>query len=118
MLRTASRFALLAAFGLACIVAVSGCASAADAPSADAPVGAAGADIYVSPDGDDAAAGTQAAPFATLERARDVVRGLRAGDDFAGATVNVGAGVYELTKPLVLGPEDSGTDGAPVVSMV
>jgi len=38
MLSTASRFALLAAFGLAWIAAVSGCASAADGP-----VGAAGA---------------------------------------------------------------------------
>ncbi len=71
--------------------------------------------LYVAPDGDDASVGTANAPFATLQRGRDELRALRAADDFAGATVNVRPGTYELTGPLVLGPEDSGTPIAPVV---
>ena len=35
------------------------------------------ADLYVSPSGSDAAEGTEARPFASLERARDAVRGLK-----------------------------------------
>ena len=36
-----------------------------------------GADFHVAPNGDDAHAGTESKPFATLERARDEVRKLK-----------------------------------------
>ncbi|MCD6362308.1 MAG: hypothetical protein J7M38_15735, partial [Armatimonadetes bacterium] len=53
------------------------------------PVCAAPTDIFVAPGGNDDAAGTQAAPFATLQRAQEAVRELRAADDFTGVTVHV-----------------------------
>ena len=85
---------------------------------------AAPVDVFVSTSGDDAWSGTLAAPnagntdgpFATLARARDEVRRLKAAGKLAqGATVHVRQGTYRLTEPVRLGAEDSGTPGAPVV---
>ncbi len=74
------------------------------------------ADFYVAPDGSDSNPGTQAQPFATLTRARDAVRELKSrGPLTEPVHVYVSGGRYRLTEPLVLGPEDSGTEGAPVV---
>jgi hypothetical protein len=71
----------------------------------------AGREFYVAVDGRDDAAGTKAAPFATIARARDAIRKLaKAG----GTTVWIGRGRYFLGKPLVLSPGDSGTEDAPV----
>src|SRR5262249_15025464 len=55
-------------------------------------------------------------PFATLARARDPVRRLKAdrGPD-AGAMVLVRGGSYLLTEPVPFGPDDSGTKDRPVV---
>lgn len=65
--------------------------------------------LYVSPTGNDAAAGTKAAPFATLERARDEMRALKkAGKLAGGATVELSAGTYQLSKPFELTAVDSG----------
>jgi len=59
-------------------------------------------DIVVSPHGNDAAAGTADAPLASLTAARDKAR------QQAGAVrIVLQDGVYRLTEPLVLGPEDS-----------
>ncbi|NLX13170.1 MAG: right-handed parallel beta-helix repeat-containing protein [Phycisphaerales bacterium] len=67
------------------------------------------ADFYVSPTGNDTAPGTAAAPFATLEHARQAVgERVRAGLD-RNLRVAVRGGVYELNEPLVFGPEDGGT---------
>ena len=82
------------------------------------------ADYYVATDGCDAWSGTQSAPdgtktdgpFATLHRARDAVRELKAGRKGRGPiTVMVRAGTYYLSEPLRLGPEDSGTAKRPVI---
>jgi len=78
--------------------------------------------LFVSPDGDDGWSGTLArpnadrtnGPVATLHRARDAVRQVRAADPGKPVTVTVRKGVYYLPEPLVLGPEDSGTPQTPV----
>ena len=68
------------------------------------------ASYYVAPGGNDANAGTQAAPFRTLAHARDVVRTVNtsmSGD----IVVYLRGGTYPLTSPLVLGNKDGGTNG-------
>ena len=69
------------------------------------------ADLYVSPKGNDAHPGTEQQPFATLERAKQAVRELKAKEP---ATVWLRGGTYYLEKPFELGPEDSGTAECPV----
>ena len=79
--------------------------------------------LYVSAQGNDAWSGRlpepNAAktdgPFATLERARDAIRSMRAGAPLrAPASVYVRGGAYALSAPLVFLPEDSGTPEAPI----
>lgn len=76
-------------------------------------------ELYVALDGDDANAGTQAAPFATLSRARDAVRALKTSGDYPreGVHVRIRGGRYYLDRTLVFEPEDSGTADGPVVYM-
>lgn len=69
-------------------------------------------EFFVSPRGNDAHAGTKALPFATLEAARDALRG---SDRSGQRTVWIRGGVYELVQPLALTAEDSGSPGNPVV---
>ena len=66
----------------------------------------------MSPDGNDEAAGTQAAPFQTITRARDAVRS--AGPQ-NGATVIIHRGTYFLPDPVEFTADDSGTKDAMVV---
>lgn len=74
-----------------------------------------GAEFHVAPNGNDANPGTAERPFATLTRARDAVRALKAKGPLAGAVrVVVGGGNYALDGPLVLTAEDGGTAQAPV----
>lgn len=74
------------------------------------------AEFHVAPSGDDTNPGTRAAPFATLERARDAIRKLSAqGPPAEPVRVVVAGGRYHLAKPFVLEPQDSGTARAPVV---
>lgn len=73
------------------------------------------ADFYVAPSGSDDNPGTQSAPLATLERARDAVRALKATGKLTGPVrVVVADGRYALTEPLVLQPQDSGTAETPI----
>ena len=75
------------------------------------------AEFTVAVDGKDANPGTEAQPFATLERARDAVRELKKNGALpnGGVTVDVRGGVYQLARPLELSEADSGTSNAPVV---
>ncbi len=69
-----------------------------------------GAAYFVSPTGNDANAGTKAAPFRTLEKAKAVVRTrIAAGVPAGGIAVWLRGGVYERSVALVLGVADSGT---------
>lgn len=74
----------------------------------------AGAQIYVSPSGNDRNPGTQNSPVRTLERARDLVR-LRNQSMMGDLTVHLQPGVYRLERPLTLDARDSGTGGHDVV---
>src|SRR5262249_36707768 len=82
------------------------------------------ATIHVAPHGRDTWSGTLAAPnaaatdgpFATITRARDRVRRLRA-DSKPGKpfVVYLHAGRHELTEPLIFTPEDSGIAESPTI---
>ena len=79
--------------------------------------------IHVSPDGNDAWTGKldhpnadrSEGPVATLTRARDIIRGWKS---FAPLDqpvhVVLADGVYSLTQPFVLTPQDSGTKSCPI----
>ncbi len=81
------------------------------------------ADYYVATNGQDAwsgtlpepnAAGTDG-PFATMQRARDAVREAKASEaEPKPHTVLIRGGVYRLSAPLVLEPQDSGSAEGPV----
>ena len=98
--------ALLCALSL---IALAGCA---------VPAGGA-ADLYVSPEGNDAWSGRLPAPnadgtdgpLATVAKARDTVRAIRAESPARDTPVTVllRGGRYELNETLELGPEDSNT---------
>jgi len=71
-----------------------------------------GLEIYVSPDGNDAAIGTRSAPVQSLHRAAQLL------EESAGqrtVRVYLSGGSYPLAAPLVLGPEHGGTAEAPVL---
>ena len=81
--------------------------------AAHAKESARGTEIHVALTGDDAAPGTEKAPFATLERARQEILA-RKKPLSSPVTVWVHGGTYYLEQPLVFGPEDSGTADAPI----
>jgi hypothetical protein len=70
----------------------------------------------VAPQGSDAAPGTVARPFATLERAREAIRQLKstAGLPAGGVQVLVRGGIHPVTKTFRLETGDSGTSNAPI----
>ncbi|MGD0091587.1 MAG: right-handed parallel beta-helix repeat-containing protein [Planctomycetota bacterium] len=80
-------------------------------------------ELHVAPNGDDAWSGRldqpnadrSDGPLASLAGARDALRKARGGNaPAAPARIVVAEGRYALTQPLVLGPEDGGTEQAPV----
>ena len=73
------------------------------------------AEIYLSPSGNDENPGTQTRPFATIERARDEIRRIKAaGMPAGGISVILTGGEYQLSRPVELSAEDSGTQDAPI----
>jgi hypothetical protein len=71
-----------------------------------------GAEIYVSPTGDDANDGSLASPLATIAKARDKADQLKTAGS---VTVFLRGGNYYLTEPVVFGSSNSGTSTAPIV---
>jgi hypothetical protein len=70
--------------------------------------------LYVAPGGSDVNPGTEAKPFATVEKARQAVRAIN--KNMAGDIVVVlCGGVCRLDRTLAFGPEDSGTNGHDVI---
>jgi hypothetical protein len=72
-----------------------------------------GAEIFISPAGNDAGAGTITAPLATLAAARDKADVLKANN--TAVTVYLRGGTYYLSAPVVFGPSNSGTATAPIL---
>ncbi|MFC2098565.1 right-handed parallel beta-helix repeat-containing protein [Bacteroidota bacterium] len=72
--------------------------------------------LYVSSDGNDAWNGELVEkPFATIQRARDVIRELKKEAPLTKpVTVYIRGGLYELSEPLVFTPENSGTNTSPI----
>jgi len=71
-------------------------------------------ELYVSPDGDDDNNGSISAPFRTLLKARDTVRGLN--DNMGGdIVVYLRGGEYAMPEKLIFNEEDSGSNGYNVV---
>ncbi len=70
-----------------------------------------GADFYVSPAGSDVGPGTQAEPFASLQRARDAVREARRTGTRRDYTVLLRGGAYRLKETVLFTRGDSAADG-------
>ncbi len=77
---------------------------------------ASGGNYYVATNGSDSNAGTFAAPFKTLEKARDTVRALARPLPSGGVTVWLRGGTFFRTNTLLLtNALDSGTANAPII---
>ena len=74
-----------------------------------------GLQLYVSPNGSDADAGTADKPLQTLEGAQKAVRTVRAAHPGKKVTVYFKGGVYPLEHVVKLTADDSGSEQAPVV---
>ena len=79
------------------------------------PVTAFAAEFFVAPDGSDDNPGTREKPFATLEKARDTIRKLKAQGLLGPVGVRLLPGEYRVKSTFELTADDSGTDKAPVV---
>lgn len=71
-------------------------------------------EIYVSPKGNDAHAGTKVSPLKTIEAARDKIRVLRKNYKDKPVIVWIGGGIYEVNQRIVFKEADSGTENAKV----
>ncbi len=73
--------------------------------------------FYVATNGKDSNSGTIDAPFATITKARDVIRSMKKAGTLGsgGAVVYVRGGTYVLTEGIVFTEEDSGTKDAPII---
>jgi len=102
---------------LVVVLAVFGCRGASVAAGQPAALS-----LYVATNGNDAWSGRLPqpnrvrtdGPFATVTRARDEVRRLRAGRLPAGIGVEIAAGTYPLSASLEFTAEDSGTEDCPI----
>ncbi|MBC2594420.1 right-handed parallel beta-helix repeat-containing protein [Ruficoccus amylovorans] len=105
---------------LAIILATCGCSRSVEKQTIEAspppPPSSSLQRYYVSATGSDEAAGTQEAPFATLERARDRIRELRHTGKLAteGAEIVLVGDISLRKEPLTLTSKDSGTEQAPL----
>ena len=74
-------------------------------------------EIHISPAGSDSNDGTAAKPFATIQRGQQAVREASAANPGHRELTHVvlHGGTYRQTTPLVFTPDDSGSEGAPVI---
>ncbi len=69
--------------------------------------------IYVAVNGKADADGTKNNPYATIEDARDAIRGINK-SGLNGITVIIGSGVYEVSETILFTEEDAGTEKCPI----
>lgn len=86
----------------AVMIAVASTAQAKDRSSGNTVV------IAVAPDGNDAATGTPAHPFRTLQRAQQAVRQVNGAHN---VTVQLATGTYRIARPLIFTAQDGGRNG-------
>ncbi|MCY2950486.1 MAG: hypothetical protein NTU53_00725, partial [Planctomycetota bacterium] len=80
------------------------------------PIAAFAVEYFVAPTGNDANPGTREKPFASLEKARDAIRALKAKGGLPGpACVRLMPGEYPMKKTLELTAADSGTAESPII---
>ncbi len=79
------------------------------------PLPAGALNYYVAPAGSDTNNGSVGAPFRTLEKARDTIRGLSRPLPAGGVTVFLRDGIHRRTNSFVLTSSDSGGTNAPIV---
>ena len=68
-------------------------------------------DYFISPNGNDKNPGSLAAPFASLEKARDAVRQLSLKEKQEDINIFLRGGTYQLKKTFMLKTQDSALDG-------
>src|SRR5688500_18370349 len=80
-------------------------------------VGFSHAQIHVSPTGKAEGDGSAAAPFGSLDQARDRIRTMKAAGPLPAGpvTVWIHGGLYEVKSTFKLEPQDSGTEANPVI---
>lgn len=73
--------------------------------------------LYIAADGNDNNDGSKEKPFATIKKARDTVRELKAKNELGekGAVIYFREGTYQILEENTFGAEDSGTENAPIV---
>jgi hypothetical protein len=71
--------------------------------------------VWVSPSGNDSGDGSEQKPVATLQKAQELARALKAKNPSGPLAVTLKAGAYPISKTLALGAEDSGTEKTPIV---
>jgi hypothetical protein len=72
--------------------------------------------LYVSPEGNDAHAGTLEQPMATLQGVKEKIRSLKAAGRLpaGGVSVYFREGTYLVRETIAFGPEDTGTEESPI----
>ncbi|MGL4593853.1 MAG: right-handed parallel beta-helix repeat-containing protein [Thermoguttaceae bacterium] len=71
--------------------------------------------IFVSPNGNDSANGSEQTPFATIQRARNEVRKKKEASPNISVTVTLRGGEYLLPEGIVFTDQDSGTSEHPII---
>lgn len=72
-------------------------------------------EFYISPTGSDSNPGTKIAPFASVEKARNVIREINISDINNDITVYLRGGIYQLKKTITFETYDSAKDGYQII---
>lgn len=79
------------------------------------PIAPFAATVHIAPEGNDGHDGTKEKPLATLSRARDVVRAIKAKGVAGPIGILIKPGTYPVAKTIEFTAEDSGTEESPII---